>query len=360
MMDLLHHSRLFFALNVNPRMYVSTLREFWANAIITTHNDKPISISSVIQLKPVTITPEILNNHLQLHDDDTCVLAFDKTTMQSAFVDVGYVGTFAKVDTLLKAYLPPPYKYLLHTLMVCFSKKSGSFDQASNHVQELFYSLIKNQKYSLSNYIFNDLIANHYEKFNKFLMYPRILSFVLSKLLDQSIIEQGDAVYMKSQTVKVFTSPWPEPQAHLDHEPIAEPQSSAHDPIDVASTQSSPICVKHPSSPHLLSEVDSLRRDTCCAFLVSKLAYLESKLATSENIFVMGQLEIDEMKMQLAKKQEHHSSVAPVAQSNLIGGGGRKREESEHTTEIIELATSEDQEHNLTSTSQDIVLLEDA
>lgn len=208
MLDLLSTSTLSFALTLNPPIYESTLREFWSNATIITHNQKTISISSSIQSHPVSITPETLNTHLQLRDDDTCVVSFDKTIMQSAFVeDVGYPDTLS-TDTLWKGYLPSCYRYLLHTLMVCFSRKCGSFDQASIRIQELFYALIKNKRYSLSNYLYTDLVANHFEKSakNKFLMYPRFLSFVLSKVLDQSIIAQGEGVFMKSQTVKVFTS----------------------------------------------------------------------------------------------------------------------------------------------------------
>ncbi|KAJ0870631.1 hypothetical protein HanRHA438_Chr11g0502661 [Helianthus annuus] len=111
-----------------------------------------------------------------------------------------------KRDTLQKGYFPPATRFLFHTLLMCVSNKTTSFNEIPLKIQNLGYTILQDEDFNYSQEIFNDLVKNVENK--SFLLFPRFLSYYFEKKFskdDISAINQGESFQMHSLTAETFT-----------------------------------------------------------------------------------------------------------------------------------------------------------
>ena len=110
---------------------------------------------------------------------------------------------------MFKGNFPPPMKFLFHTLLICLSNKTTSFNEIPLKIQSLGYAILTNTDFNYSQALVADLVANLKNikkgKTAAFLMFPRLLSYYLQKHVSQKAFEKGEAIKMNSLTSETFT-----------------------------------------------------------------------------------------------------------------------------------------------------------
>ncbi|MFS7906031.1 hypothetical protein Hanom_Chr01g00054601 [Helianthus anomalus] len=87
-------------------------------------------------------------------------------------------------------------KIFFHTLLICLSAKTTSFKKIPLKTQYLGYAILTNSNYRLPQTLFLDMVGNVKSQkrgiAKAFLIYPRLLSYLLKSIFKQNIFEQGE------------------------------------------------------------------------------------------------------------------------------------------------------------------------
>ncbi|GJY22354.1 hypothetical protein Tco_0394920 [Tanacetum coccineum] len=187
--DFLKASYVHYALTVNPIIYTSCIKQFWATA-------KVQIINGVHQLQALVDREE------------------------------GYrYRAFGEIFT----WMMQKWKYFIHTITQCLSAKSTAWNEFSCSMASLIICLATNQKFNLSKYIF-DAMVKHLDGGVKFLMYPRFLQVFINQQL-------GDMSTHK----KIFVNPFHTKKVFANMKRSDYPTDSTQVPIlDQPSTSSKP------------------------------------------------------------------------------------------------------------------------
>ncbi|GJZ49683.1 hypothetical protein Tco_0603873 [Tanacetum coccineum] len=158
--DFLKASSVHYALTVNPIIYTSCIKQFWATANSSIRRDL----------------------HLDDAEGTDCL---PTATIFEELARMGYEKPSQKL-TFYKAFFSPQWKYFIHTITQCLSAKSTAWNEFSSSMASLIICLATNQKFKLSKYIF-DAMVKHLDGGVKFLMYLRFLQvFINQQLGDMS------------------------------------------------------------------------------------------------------------------------------------------------------------------------------
>ncbi|KAI3734360.1 hypothetical protein L6452_13828 [Arctium lappa] len=189
------------ALTVSPTIFIEHQRQFWANATIVTENGVQIIKTRVCE-KPLTVTEEVLRICLRL-DDAAGITSIPNEELFSTLSRMGYEGQMG-IFKFFKAKFSPQWRFFVHTLMHCISKKTTGWSQFSSPIAYALVCLSTARKYNFSQMIFNDLVSNLDNK-KSFFMYPRFVQTVITTEL--SDIPHFDGVYVpKPPKGKVFSN----------------------------------------------------------------------------------------------------------------------------------------------------------
>ncbi|GJQ95577.1 hypothetical protein Tco_0006716 [Tanacetum coccineum] len=165
--DFLKASSVHYALTVNPTIYTSCIKQFWATAKVKMVNDVR-QIQALIDKKKLIITETSIRSDLHLEDAG---------------------GT----DCLPTA--------TIFEELARMSAKSTACNEFSSIMASLIIYLVTNQKCNLSKYIF-DAMVKHLDEGVKFLMYPRFLQvFINQQLGDMS---HHKKIYINPSHTKKF------------------------------------------------------------------------------------------------------------------------------------------------------------
>ncbi|GJW93511.1 hypothetical protein Tco_0173183 [Tanacetum coccineum] len=168
--DFLNASSIRYALTVNPTVYESCIKQFWATAKVKTVNGER-QIQALVDKKKVVITEKSVRSDLMLEDAE---------------------GT---------EYLPNDVIFEQLTLM---GPKTTGWNEFSSTMASAIICLATNQKFNFSKYIFDNMIKN-LEGRVKFLMYPRFVQVFLDKQVDGMSKHKG--IYVTpSHTKKIFAN----------------------------------------------------------------------------------------------------------------------------------------------------------
>ncbi|GKB47748.1 hypothetical protein Tco_0898501 [Tanacetum coccineum] len=138
--DFLNASSIKYALTVNPTVYESCIKQFWATAKAKTVNGDR-QIQALVDKKKVIITKKSVRSDLMLEDAE---------------------GTECLPNDVIFEQL---------TLM---GAKTTTWNEFSSTMASAIICLATNQKFNFSKYIFDNMVKN-VEGGVKFLMYPRFL-----------------------------------------------------------------------------------------------------------------------------------------------------------------------------------------
>nr|GEX52516.1 hypothetical protein [Tanacetum cinerariifolium] len=155
--DILNAQVVQYALMVNPTIYVSCIKQFWATVSIKKTNDV-VKLQALIDRKKVVITEVIIRQDLRLDDAGglECLLneeIFAKLTR------IGYEKPPPKL-TFYKAFFLAQWKFLIYTLVQCVSAKRTAWNEFSCSMASAIICLAIGRKFNFSKYIFDSMVRN--------------------------------------------------------------------------------------------------------------------------------------------------------------------------------------------------------
>ncbi|KAI3718137.1 hypothetical protein L6452_18989 [Arctium lappa] len=199
--DFLKASHIPYALTVSPSIYIEHQRQFWAHATIVTEDGVQM-IKTTVCGKPLTVTEEVIRISLRL-DDASGITSISNDELFSTLTRMGCGGPLG-VFKFLKAKFSPQWRFFVHTLMHCISKKTTGWSEFSSTITYALVCLATAKKYNFSQMIFNDLVSNLGNK-KSFYMYPRFVQAVITHELTD--IPHSDGIYVpKPPKGKVFSN----------------------------------------------------------------------------------------------------------------------------------------------------------
>nr|GEV38941.1 hypothetical protein [Tanacetum cinerariifolium] len=125
-MDFLNAHAIQYALVVNPTIYVSCIKQFWASVTIKMVNDA-VQLRALIDGKKVVVTEDVIRQDLYLDDVDG-VECFSNEEIFAELARMGYEKPPPKL-TFYKAFFSTQWKFLIRTLVQCVSAKRTAWNK---------------------------------------------------------------------------------------------------------------------------------------------------------------------------------------------------------------------------------------
>ncbi|KAJ9552679.1 hypothetical protein OSB04_016724 [Centaurea solstitialis] len=205
-LDFLASSHIAYAATINPIIYIQHMNDFWSNAVIQEEDGVKI-IQTTICGHALTLTPAKIRFHLQLNDEGGITMLKPSIIME-AFERMGYTGSRTSLK-YLKGKFCPQWRFFVHTLLHCFSKKTTSFGEFSSSIASAMVCLATKQVFNFSQMIFDDLVYNleniNNSKVKTFYMFPRFIQEVITKELTD-VPMHGDTYKSSALGHKVFAN----------------------------------------------------------------------------------------------------------------------------------------------------------
>ncbi|GJR35840.1 hypothetical protein Tco_1211524 [Tanacetum coccineum] len=197
--DFMNAHTIKYALIVNPTIYTSCIKQFWATAKAKTVNGKE-QLQALVDRKKVIIIESIIRRDLQLEDADG-IDCLPNTAIFEQLTLMGYEKLSQKL-TFYKAFFSPQWKFLIHTILQCLSAKTTAWNEFSSTIASAIICLATNQKFNFSKYIFDNMVKN-VDSMVKFWMYSRFVQVILNQQVGD--MSTHDEIYVTpSHTKKVF------------------------------------------------------------------------------------------------------------------------------------------------------------
>nr|GEY70330.1 hypothetical protein [Tanacetum cinerariifolium] len=149
-LDFLNAQVIQYALMVNPTIYVSYIKHFWATASIKKANDV-VKLQALVDRKKVVVTEDVIRQDIRLDDVDG-VECLSNEEIFAGLARMGYEKPPPKL-TVYKAFFSAQWKFLIHTLVQCVSAKRTA-------------------------------MVRNVDSPSKFLMYPRFLQVLINNQVD--------------------------------------------------------------------------------------------------------------------------------------------------------------------------------
>nr|GEV78414.1 putative ribonuclease H-like domain-containing protein [Tanacetum cinerariifolium] len=127
--DFLNGSYIKYALTINPRIYVSCIKQFW-NTVVVKHSNDVTRLQALVDKKKVVITEATIKDALRLDDAE----GVDCLPNEEIFVELARMG-YEKPSTKLtfyKAFFSSQWKFLIHTILQPLSAKCISWNEFSS------------------------------------------------------------------------------------------------------------------------------------------------------------------------------------------------------------------------------------
>ena len=90
------------------------------------------TIQSVVHGKTIIISDALIRTHLQL-GDESGIFSLSSETLFGGLYNMGYEGQLNKF-TFFKAFFPPQWKFLIHTIQECLSQKRTAWNEFSSSI----------------------------------------------------------------------------------------------------------------------------------------------------------------------------------------------------------------------------------
>ncbi|GJV53598.1 putative ribonuclease H-like domain-containing protein [Tanacetum coccineum] len=159
-----------YALTMNPTIYTSCIKQFWATAKAKTVNGE-VQIQAVVDGKKVTVTETSARRAFQLKDAEGTE-CLPNATIFAEFERMGV--------------------------------KTSAWNEFSSTMASAIICLATNQKFNFSKYIFDNMVKN-LEGGVKFIMYPRFVQVFLDKQVE-GMTKHKEIYVTPSHTKKVFAN----------------------------------------------------------------------------------------------------------------------------------------------------------
>ncbi|GJV23956.1 hypothetical protein Tco_1376651 [Tanacetum coccineum] len=173
--DFLKGTHIMYALEHNPTIYVSVIKQFWQTVTVITLDNGEQELKATIDTHEYTISESSVRNKLKLVDENG-ITEFTNAVIFEGIANLGYPidNTF----TFWKKHFTPNWKFMVHHILHCISSKSGGWAQFGSKLATELNCLSTRRTYNFSKMIFGAMVANVTSQ-KKFLMYPIFLSMIL-------------------------------------------------------------------------------------------------------------------------------------------------------------------------------------
>ncbi|KAJ9536511.1 hypothetical protein OSB04_un000305 [Centaurea solstitialis] len=262
--DFLASTHIAYATTIDLVIYIQHMQDFWANAVVA-ESEGVKSIQTTICGHSLTITPAKIRLHLKLNDETGITMLTPSTIMES-FLRMGYAGSQTSLK-YLKGQFCPKWRFFVHTLLHCFSKKTTSFSEFSSTMASALVCLATNLIFNFSQMIFDDLFYNleniNNSKVKSFYMFPRFVQEVITKELT-AVPLSSDTYKSSALGHKVFANmKRPAPGSNDQFTPLFSTMMRVNHPQEQGAPSSSGSKPNEPISPQLEhSPSDIFQRDT--------------------------------------------------------------------------------------------------
>nr|GEZ29065.1 hypothetical protein [Tanacetum cinerariifolium] len=173
--DFLSGSYIYYALTVNPHIYILCIKQFWNTATVKCSGDVT-RLQALVDKKKIVISEAVIREMLQLNDAEG-VVCFPNEEIFAGLAQMGYEKPSTKL-TFYKAFFSSQWKFLIHTILQSLSAKRTSWNEFSTTMAFAVICLSKGQKFNFSKYIFDSLVRN-VDSSSKFYMYPRFIQLII-------------------------------------------------------------------------------------------------------------------------------------------------------------------------------------
>ncbi|GKA34109.1 hypothetical protein Tco_0720538 [Tanacetum coccineum] len=332
--DFLNASSIIYALTVNPTIYTSCIKQFWATAKTKTVNGE-VQIQALVDGKKVIIIKASVRRALQLKDAEG-TKCLPNATIFAKLERMGCENLTQKL-TFYKAFFSPQWKFLIHIILQCLSAKTTAWNKFSSTMAFVIICLATNQKFNFSKYIFDNMVKN-LEGGVKFLMYPRFVQVFLDKQVE-GMTKHKEIYITPSHTKKVFANmkgegkgfsgrvtplfqtmmPQKKQPRRKQRKDTKVPQpSGSTKPITNEATNEEHVPV-HSNDP-LLSGEDRLKLNE----LMELCTNLSQRVLDLENIKTSQAAEITKLKERVKKLERRNKSRTPrLKRLRKVGRSGQ-------------------------------------
>ncbi|GJW27027.1 hypothetical protein Tco_0040838 [Tanacetum coccineum] len=158
--DFLKGTHIRYALEHNPTIYVSVIKQFWQTVTVITLDNGEQELKATIDTHEYTISESSVRNKLKLADENG-ITELTNAEIFEGMANLGYPidNTF----TFWKKHFTPNWKFMVHHILHCISSKSGGWDQFGSKLATALICLSTGRTYNFSKMIFEAMVANPVE-----------------------------------------------------------------------------------------------------------------------------------------------------------------------------------------------------
>nr|GEX95172.1 hypothetical protein [Tanacetum cinerariifolium] len=258
--DFLNAQVIRYTLMVNPTIYVSCIKQFWASVSIKKVNDV-IKLRALIDKKRVVVTEDIIRQDLRLDDAD----GVECLSIEEIFVELARMG-YEKPPpklTFYKDFFSVQWKFLIQALVQCMSAKRTSWNEFSSSMASAVICLAKGRKFNFSKYIFDSMVddlSSHTAKYTSPTLTQKVfanirrigkgLSGIETPLFATMLVQPQAAAEEEDEEDEMPAAPKPPSPTHEPTPPSQEPIISLPQ-VQFVTPPSSPLQAQpaQPSSP---------------------------------------------------------------------------------------------------------------
>ncbi|KAJ0616837.1 hypothetical protein HanIR_Chr02g0094941 [Helianthus annuus] len=174
----LNKCRIVHALRENPVVYEDLIRDFWKSAKVEVVEGKGAIVAEIQEMK-VIVTEQMIREALKFNDQETDPIELPAGTVEAILPRLSYEGKF---PPLIKKFVHPYWRLLLHMFLVCMTENRGGIDQLNTTQSAALICVITNEPFNYSRYILEVMKRNAIGlRKDKFLMYPRFVQMILNE-----------------------------------------------------------------------------------------------------------------------------------------------------------------------------------
>ncbi|GJY01218.1 hypothetical protein Tco_0359370 [Tanacetum coccineum] len=306
--DFLNVSSIRYALTVNPTIYTSCIKQFWATAKAKTI-DGEVQIQALVDGKKVIVTEMSVRRALQLKDAEGTECLPNATIF--AKLERMRNENLTQKLTFYKDFFSPQWKFHIHIILQCLSAKTTAWNEFSSIMASAIICLATNQKFNFSKYIFDNMVKN-LEGGVKFLMYPRVTPLFKTMMVQApKELGKGSEIPTDPQHTPIIIQPSTsqpqkkQPRRKQMKDTEAPQPSASTEPItdEAANEEHVPV---HSNDP-LLSNEDRLKLNE----LMELCTNLSQRVLDLENTKTSQAAEITKLKVRVKKLERRNKSKTP-------------------------------------------------
>ncbi|GKD04484.1 hypothetical protein Tco_1179458, partial [Tanacetum coccineum] len=296
--DFLNANPINYALTVNPTIYTSCIKQFWATAKAKTVNGE-VQIQALEDGKKVIVTEASVRRDLQLADENGTE-CLPNATIFAELKRIGYAKLTQKL-TFYKAF----FALLIHTILQCLGAKTTAWNEFSSTMASAVISFATNQKFNFFKYIFDNMVKNLEGKDFSDRDTPLFPTMTVQdqEQVAESLEIPTDSHHTYTTTQKTTSKPQKKQFRRKQRKDTQDPQLSGPTEPVTDDTENVASVPTHSNDP-LLSGEDRLRLTE----LMELCTNLSERVLALETTKTNQALKIDSLKRRLKKLEKKKGS----------------------------------------------------